>query len=155
MVYSATASDRVPEVVAGGGAAGWTLAAVALAVRRPAVLPWGLAGVGAAYAVLLGVRGGVDRRAPVVAAALFAAAELGFWSVETVAGRSGRAVELRRLAVLVAAALGTTLVGGLLLVLAAGVGGGVGLEVVGVLAAILTLASIAFLTRQSRDSAST
>ena len=154
--YAAAVADRVPEAVAGIGVAGWALTAVALTVRRPSLLAWGLAGVGAAYAVLLGLRaGGVDPRAPFIGAALFAAAELAFWSVEPLEGGSERSVIARRVLFVAAGALGTALVGGLLLVLAAGISGGGALEFAGVLAAVLTLACIAFLAARSRESTST
>ena len=156
VAYAATAGDRLPEVVSGIGAAGWTLAAVALVGRWPTLLAWGLAAVGAAYAVLLGLRtGGVDPRAPFIGAALFGAAELGLWSVEVLEGESERAIVVRRVLLVAAGALGTALVGGLLLLLAAGVRGGVALEFAGVLAAVLTLASVAFLAARSRESTST
>jgi hypothetical protein len=125
---------------------------VALAGRWPSLLPWGLVGVGAGYAVFLGLREGtVDPRAPIVAAALFAAAELGFWSVEPRQGWSEPAVLVRRIVFVCAGALGTALVGALLLVLVAGTSGGVGFEAIGVGAAVLTLAIVAVLTARSRD----
>jgi hypothetical protein len=69
--------------VAGVGATGCALLVFALATRWKSSFPAGLAAVGAAYAVFLAVRNGaVDAGAPAVAAALFAAAELGFWSLE-------------------------------------------------------------------------
>jgi hypothetical protein len=156
LAYSATAGDRLPQVVAGVGALGWTIAALALAGRWPSLLPWGLVGVGAGYTVFLGLRSGsVDARAPVVAAALFAAAELAFWSVEPREGPSERAVLVRRLALVAGGALGTALVGALLLVLVAGASGGLALEAIGVLAAVLTLAIVAVLAARARDSTST
>jgi hypothetical protein len=111
----------------------------------------GLAGVGAGYAVLLGLRSGsVDSRAPIVAAGLFVAAELGFWSLEPLHARAERIVVLRRLLFIAAGGLGAALIGSLLLVAAAEGSGGVGLEAVGVLAAGLTLGIVAFLAARSR-----
>ena len=125
---------------------------VAFIGRWPAVLPFGLAGVGAAYAISLGLRsGGVDAGAPAVAAALFVAAELGFWALERSPARPEPAVHVRRVTGLAVGALGTALVGSLVLGLTAGVSGGVGLEAVGVVAAGLTVAAIALLA--SRTSA--
>ena len=97
----------------------------------------------AAYAVFLAVRNGaVDARAPAVAAALFAVAELGFWSLERSPSRSERVVLLRRVSGLAAGAILTALVGTLVLVLATGASGGVGLEAAGVAAAVLAVAAI-------------
>jgi hypothetical protein len=139
-------------VVAGIGAVGWALAALAIVGRWPSVLPWGLAGVGACYAVFVSLRTGTaDPRAPIVCGAFFAAAELAFWSIERRAGRSERRVVLRRLVLVVLGALGAALVGALLLVLAAGANGGVGLEAIGVLAAVLALGLVAVLTARANS----
>ena len=152
LAYSATAGDRLPQVVAGVGAAGWAFTALALAGRWPSLLPWGVVGVGAGYTVFLALREGtVDPRAPIVAAALFAAAELAFWSVEPREGWREPTVLIRRIACVGVGALGTALVGALLLVLVADTSGGVGFEAIGVGTAVLTLAIVAVLTARSRD----
>jgi hypothetical protein len=141
----------LPEISAGVAALGWTVAALGLLGRWPSLLPVGLAGVGAGYAVLLGLRSGsVDSRAPIVAGALFVAAELGFWSLEPLDARAERIVVLRRLLVIAAGGLGAALIGSLLLVAAAEGSGGLGLEAVGVLAAVLTLGIVALLAARSR-----
>jgi putative flippase GtrA len=125
------------------GAAGGVLMAFALATRWRAVFPFGLVLVGASYAVFLAVRNGsVDPWAPVVAAALLVAAELGYWSLERSPSRSERAVVLRRLAGLAGAAVVTVLVGSLVLLIATGAAGGVALEAAGVAAAVLAVAAI-------------
>ncbi len=112
--------------------------------------------MGAAYALFVGLRtGSVDPRAPIVAAGLFVAAELGFWSLEPLDARPERIVLVRRLLFVVFAGLGAALVGSLLLVAAAGVSGGIALEAVGVLAAVLTLTLVAALASRARDSTST
>ena len=132
--------------MAGVGATGLALAAVALIGGWPQVLPWGLAGVGSAYAVYLALRPGtVDPRAPIVAAALFGAAELAFWSLEPQVARAERTVVLRRLALIGGSALGTALLASLVLVVAASASGGVLLEAVGVVAAVATLGVVATL----------
>jgi hypothetical protein len=155
LAYSATAGDRLPQVVAGVGAAGLVVTALALVGRWPSLLPWGIVGVGAGYTVFLGLRAGsVDPRAPIVGAALFAAAELCFWSVEPREGTSERQVLLRRAAFICASALGTALLGAFLLVLVAGRNGGVGWEAIGVGAAVLTLAVVAVLAARARDTTS-
>ena len=150
MVYAVAAGDRFPAVVAAVGAGGCALTALALPGRWPSLLPAGLACVGGSYAVLLGLRGGaVDAAAPAVAAALFVAAELGFWSLERSPARYERAALARRLLGIGGGAVATGLVGSLVLVAASGVSGGVGLEAAGVAAAALTLAAIAFLASRS------
>jgi hypothetical protein len=132
------------------GAGGSALIAIAFVARRPSVFPVGLAGVGAAYAVYLSLRSGaVDPRAPAVAAALYVAAELGFWSFERAASHSERTVVVRRIASVAAGAIFTGLVGSLMLGLTTGVGGGLAVEAVGVAAAALTVATIAVLAARS------
>jgi hypothetical protein len=144
------AGDRLPEVVAGVGAGGCVLIAIAFLARRPSVFPVGLAGVGAAYGVYLSLHSGaVDPRAPAVAAAFYVAAELGFWSLERTASRSERTVVVRRVVTVAAGAVFTGLVGSLVLGLTTGVGGGLALEAVGVAAAALTVAAIAVLASRS------
>jgi hypothetical protein len=156
LAYSTVAGDRLPHVVAAIGAAGWAVAAVAVAGRWSSLLPWGLAGVGAGYAVFVTLRTGTaDPRAPFVCAGLFAAAELAFWSIEVRGGKSESAVVVRRLALLVVGALGAALIGALLLVLAAGTTGGVGLEAIGVLAAVLAVALVTLLAARAVGSTST
>jgi hypothetical protein len=141
------AGSRLPEVVAGVGALGLLLVVLSLAGRWPSLLPLGLAGVGAAYAVYLSLRSGtIDPRAPVVAAALFAAAEFAYWSMEGQEGRAERAVLVRRTAFVFAGALGTAILGSVLLIVAGGASGGLALEAVGVVAAVALLAVIAFLS---------
>jgi len=146
VAYSTAAGDRLPELVFGIGAAGGAIAAVALVGRWHSLLPWGLAGVGAGYAVYLSLRPGtVDPRSPLIAAVLFVAAELGFWSLERRSARAKRAVLVRRLVLLVVGALAAALVGSILLVAASGTGGGMALEAVGVAAAVVTLTVVVLL----------
>ena len=137
--------------MAGGvGVAGCALTAFALLTRWRTVFPFGLALVGTSYAVYLALRNGaVDARAPAVAAALFAAAELGFWSLERTPSPSETTVLVRRVAALAASVLLTALVGTLLLVLATGATGGVGLEAAGVAAAVVAVALIARLASRA------
>lgn len=143
-------SDRWPEVVAGLGVAGCALTALSLIGRWPSLLSAGLVGIGASYGVQLSLGGDtVDAAAPAVAAGLFLAAELGFWSLERGATRYGRAAVGRRALQLGAGALATGLVGSLVLAAASGVSGGVALEAAGVAAAALTVAAIALLASRS------
>jgi len=118
--------------------------AFALFTRWTSVFPFGIALVGASYGVFVAIdNGAVDPRAPAVAAALYVAAELGYWSLERSPSRSERLVLLRRVASLAAAAAVTALAGSFILVLATGASGGVGLEAAGVGAAVLAVAAIA------------
>jgi hypothetical protein len=128
------------------------LVLAALAGRWASLLPLGLVGVGAAYAVYLSLRSGtIDPRAPIVAAALFAAAELAYWSIERQEGRAERAVLVRRTAFVLAGALATAILGSILLIMGGG-GGGLALEAMGVVAAVALLAVIAFLSARPRGS---
>jgi hypothetical protein len=150
VAYADAASDRLPEVAGVVGIAGAGLMAFALFTRWRSAFPFGIALVGASYGVFLAIHNGdVDQWAPAVAAALFVAAELGFWSLERSPSRSERAVLLRRVAGLAAAAVVTALVGSLVLVVATGASGGVPLEAAGVGAAVLAVAAIARLAARA------
>jgi hypothetical protein len=140
----------LPEVAGGVGVAGGALMAFALATRWRSAFPFGLALVGASYGVFLAVRNGaVDEWAPAVAAALFAAAELGYWSLERSPSQSERSVVVRRLTGIVSGVVVTALVGSLVLVVATGASGGVALEAAGVAAAVLAVAAIARLASRA------
>ena len=155
VVYAATKTPRLPEVVVAVGAFALALGVVGLLRPWPALVAAAVAAAGAAYAVALalGPRE-VDGWAPLVAAAVFVAAELGFWSIEPSAARSERAVVVRRVLFLIAAAFVVGLLGSLLLYVASGASGGVGLESLGVAAAVGTLAVVAVLARRARESGS-
>ncbi len=134
----------------GIGAAGWALTVVALAGGWPSVLVWGLAGVGAGYAAFLGLHPGTAHAgAPVVAAALVVAAELAFWSIDGQAGSSERRLLMRRIFFLAALAVGTAMIGGLLLVISGSLEAGVGLEALGVLGAVVTVGVVAVLSARA------
>jgi hypothetical protein len=144
VAYADVASNRLPELAGGIGVAGCALIAFALFTRWRSLFPFGLVLVGASYAVYLAVRNGaVEAGAPAVAAALFAVAELGFWSLERTPSQSERTVLVRRLAALAGGIVLTALAGSLLLVLTTGVTGGVGLEAAGVAAAVVAVGAIA------------
>jgi hypothetical protein len=150
VTYAVVASDRLAEVVGIVGVAGGALMAFALCTRWRSVFPLGIALVGASYGVFLGIHNGpVDQWAPAVAAALFVAAELGFWSLERSPSRSEGAVLLRRVGGLAGAAVLTALIGSLVLVVATGASGGVPLEAAGVGAAVLAVAAIARLASRA------
>ena len=150
MVYAAASVERLAELVVATGAAGCALMLVAVVARRPSLLPGGLALAGGAYGLFLSLHAGaVDDWAPAVAATLFVAAELGFWSLEVTAARAERTVMLRRLGGLGVGALLTGLIGSLVLGLTTSAGGGLPLEAAGVAAAVVTLAAIAFLNSRA------
>jgi hypothetical protein len=143
------------EVVVGVGAIGLALAVLGLLRPWPSLVAAAIAAVGAAYAVELGLGPRtVDAWAPLVAAALFLAAEIGFWSIEPSAARPDRAVVVRRLAFLAASAFTIALVGSALLYATSGASGGIGLESLGVAAAVAVLAIVAVMARRSRESGS-
>ena len=128
-------------VLLGIAAAACALAAVGLACRWWLVLAWGLAAFGAEYAVFLRLSGGaVDARAPLVAAALFVAAELGFDAVASEGGVRERSLVVSELVALLVAALVSVAIAALVLVVAGSARSGVALEAVGALAAVAVLA---------------
>lgn len=90
-----------------------------------------------------------------VAAALFIAAELSYWSIERRNWQSDGQVIFRRVALIVSAGLAAAIVGGLLLLLTSERRDGIGPEAAGIAAAVLTLAVIAALARRSSQSGST
>lgn len=150
VAYADVASERLPAVAGGVGVVGALLMVFALATRWKSAFPFGIALVAGSYAVYLGIHNGaVDQWAPAVAAALFASCELGFWSLERSPSRSESALLARRIAGIASGAVVTALVGALVLVLATGASGGVGLEAAGVAAAALAVAIIARLATRT------
>jgi hypothetical protein len=124
---------------------------VAVAARAPEAVAWAVAFCGAEYGVFLGLRGGtVDRWAPLVAAALFVAAELGFRAVEPRAPASEGLVLARTVLWLATAVAGTAALGALLLATAGGGGAGVGLEALGVAATVAALALVVLVVARAR-----
>ena len=128
------------------------LLASGLLLRIPAVVPAAIVLIGLGYSATLAVQdGALDARAPVIAAALFAAAELGYWSLEVrdaVADEPG--AYLRRLGLLAGLALGTLALGQLLLALVdVSERGGIAIEAVGVVAAVAALAIVALARRDA------
>jgi hypothetical protein len=152
-VHAALDAPRLPELVVGIGAAGIALAVLGLVRPWPSLVAAAIAAAGAAYAVDLGLGPRtIDAWAPLVATGLFVAAEVGFWSIEPCAARPERGVVVRRLVFLTAAAFTVALVGSVLLYATTGTSGGIGLESLGVAAAVLALAIVALLARRSRES---
>jgi hypothetical protein len=153
VVYAAAKTPRLPEVVVAVGAVALALGVLGLVRPWPGLVAGAVAMTGAAYAVALGLGSReVDEWAPLVAAGVFVAAELGFWSIGPSAASSERVVVVRRVLFLVAAAFVVGLLGSLLLYVASGASGGVGLESLGVAAAVATLGVVAVLARRARSS---
>ena len=128
-------SYRLALLVACGAAV--ALLALALATGAASLLAWPLVLLGGAYVLSL-ADGPVDQWAPVYAGALVATAELAYWSLE-LRGRAADVEQLteRRAGLIVALAVGATAVGGVVLAATAvQLGSGVGLDAVGVVAAV-------------------
>jgi hypothetical protein len=125
---------------------------VAALVRpRAALVPWGLASLGGAYAVALVVSDrDLDPRAGFVAAGLFLAGELAFWSIEAREWPVEDSEAARvRLAVMLILALAGVTVGTLLVAAGAAVPADLGLvQVAGVLGAVGALVTLALLPRR-------
>jgi hypothetical protein len=134
------------------GALSMSLLAAGLAARSGPVLGWGLAALGGEYAVLFAAEGrALDELTPVYAGAFVLVAELAFWSIERrVPAWSEPTLVERRLARLAATCIGAAGVAALVIVVsAASGGGGIGLEAIGVVAAIGALALVAVLVQGS------
>jgi hypothetical protein len=125
---------------------------VAALVRpRAALVPWGLASLGGAYAVALVVSDrDLDPRAGFVAAGLFLAGELAVWSIEAREWPVEDSAAARvRLAVMLILALAGVTVGTLLVAAGAAVPADLGLvQVAGVLGAVGALVTLALLPRR-------
>ncbi|MGB2874129.1 MAG: hypothetical protein WBB76_01495 [Gaiellaceae bacterium] len=135
-----------PWLLVAVGAAGVVWLCVGLALRWSAALASAVAVLGAEQAVRLATGpAGVDSWTPLYAAGFVLVAELAWWSIEPrVAAWTEPQVVVRRLA----AVFGVSALGGVLsamVVLAAGapLEGGVGLELVGVVAATAAVAVVA------------
>jgi hypothetical protein len=150
--YPAVQDIRLHWVAVGLGAAGLATLTAGLLVRSGHVLGWGLAALGAEYAVHFAAEGRVfDAVTPVYAAGLILVAELAFWSIESrVAAWSEPGLVERRLAYVAATAVGAAVVAALALVVAAASrGGGLVLEAAGVASAIAVVMLLAVLVRRS------
>ncbi|HUH15923.1 MAG TPA: hypothetical protein VML35_08570 [Gaiellaceae bacterium] len=126
--------------------------AAGLALRVAVAIPLAVALLGLEYVALLGFEGeALDLRAPFVAAALYAVAELGYWSLElrdAVADEAG--TYLRRVALLAGLLLATVALGvGLLALVEAVTARGPALDVLGAAAAVGALALLALAARRT------
>ena len=145
--------DRLWGLVAAIGIAGVLVLLLALAARSEGLLPWALALGGAQYAVFLVLeRGAVDAYAPLYAAGLLLSAELGYWSVERHVEGDRPGLGRRRLSLVVASCLAAGGLGGVILTASElSVSGGLGLEILGVAAAVGALALLARLARSAQE----
>jgi hypothetical protein len=150
--YPALEDIRLHWVAVGLGALALTLLAGGLVARWAQPVGWGLAILGAEYAVHFAAKGrALDELTPIYAAGLMLAAELAYWSVERrVAAWSESKVLVRRLVFLAGSCGGAATVAALVIVIAsASSGGGVALKAVGVAAAIGALGLVGVLVRRS------
>jgi hypothetical protein len=132
------------------GAAGVLWLAIGLMVRWNAPLVLGIACLGAEQSVRLATGPStVDPWTPLYAAGFLLAGELAWWSIEPrVPAWSDWQLLVRRLSAIAGCCVGGALLAALV-VLAAGapLTGGVGLELVGVAAAVTTIAIVAVVAR--------
>ncbi len=123
-----------------------------LALRRPVTIPVAILFLGLAYTLrLLVEEDTLDQRAPLVAAGLYAVAELAYWSLELCSGLAEEAgAYLRRVGVLAGLTVGALLLGIALISLVDVLQtGGVAAEAVGVIAAVGALALLALASRRA------
>jgi hypothetical protein len=123
-----------------------------LALRFAPAVPVAIVLLAGAYAALLGHEvNGLDTRAPVVAAALFAVAELSYWSLElrrAVADEPG--TYFRRAALLAIMLAGVIALGTVLLTIVEAVSaGGLAVDLVGAAAAVAAVALVALSARRA------
>ena len=150
--WLALAADEEILVRANGAAAltASLLLAAGLALRFSPALPVAVAILGGEYVALLGFEGeALDTRGPVIAAALLAVAELGYWSLELrhpVADEAG--TSLRRLGLLAGLLIVVVGLGVVVLALVEAVSaGGPAVDLLGAAAAIGALALLALAAR--------
>ena len=147
--YAAVVATRLGGLLAMVGVA---VLAAALVLRLPALVMPGLALLGAEYAGLFLVRGDtLDVRAPLYGAAFLVVAELTFAAIELRAGTPEAGLVPRRAAWLVGAAAAGVVVGLVVLAAAAApLDGGLGLEAVGIAAAVVLVAALGRAAVRSR-----
>jgi hypothetical protein len=146
------ATSRLVALLVGIGGFAVLLFVAGLVWRRRAPVFLAVAISATEYGAFLGLGApAVDRWSPLVAAALFLAAELAYRATERSQPAPERAVFLRSLLWLFASAAGAAAVGAGLLAAAAGATGGLGSEALGVAAAIAALATLVALVARTRD----
>ena len=129
-----------------------TVLAAGLALNLALAIPLAVALLGGEYVAILGFEADVlDTRAPLVAGALLAVAELSYWSLELrtpVVDEAG--TYLRRIALLATLVVGVVGLGAVMLTLVEVVGaGGVALDILGAIAALGALAVLALAARRA------
>jgi hypothetical protein len=146
-----SAEDQ-PRLATIAALAGTGVLAGGLLIRRGQVATAGLALLGVGYGVAL-IGQGLDQAAGLFAAGLVATAELAYWALEPGAAvRIARAATGRRALVAAAVVLASALGGSLLLVLVADpIRGGTGLGIAGVLAVLAILLVAVALARSLRS----
>ena len=123
-----------------------------LVLSLPATIPAAIVLLGAEYATILGFESdALDPRAPLVAGALLAVAELAYWSLELrgpVVDEAG--TYLRRVALLATLVVGAVGLGVMLLTLVEVVAaGGVAVDILGAAAALVAVALLALAARRA------
>jgi hypothetical protein len=150
--YAAAVAPRLEAMVGIIGAVGVVGLAAVLALRIPALIAPALALLGAEYATLFLLDGDtIDVRAPLYGAGFLVVAELAFGALELRAGTPEPGLVARRAGILVAVALGGIFAG--LIVLAAAavpLNGGLGLEAVGIAAAVGLLVALGRVAARTR-----
>ena len=126
--------------------------AAGLVLSLPVTVPVAIALLGAEYVAILGFEAdSLDTRAPLVAGALLAVAELAYWSLELralVVDEAG--TYLRRIALLATLVLGAVGIGAVVLALVeAFAAGGVAVDILGAAAALGALALLALSARRT------
>jgi len=126
--------------------------AAGLVLSLPVAIPAAVALLGAEYVAILGFESDtIDTRAPLVAGALLAVAELGYWSLELrvpVVDEAGTYV--RRIALLATLLLGVVGLGAVVLTLVEVVeAGGIAVDIAGAAAALGALALLALAARRT------
>ena len=134
------------------GAPALLILLIGLAARWSGALTVALVVLGAQQAARLELGSDAfDEWAPLTAAALLLCAELAWWSIEPrVPAWAQRDLAVRRLATIVGLCAAGAAVGAVMLVAAgASLSGGVGLELVGIVAATAAVAIVAYAARSS------
>ena len=122
-----------------------------LVLRQAIAIPAAVCLLAAPYVASLGFElDGLDTRAPLIAAALFAVAELAYWSLELrVALADEPGTYVRRIALLAGLAVATIVVGTVVLAVVEGVTArGTALDLIGAVAAVGAVALLALAARR-------
>ena len=147
---TATGSDRFLWVAV--AAAGIPLTVIACTGRRAAAA-WAVVALATGYAGSLVGRSGVDARAPLIGAGLLLLTELIQWSVGARSSAPSGRSDQRRIVDLALFALGSAVIGAILLAAGSvGIRGGVVLAVIGVVASLAILGLILFVARRAGTS---